>query len=246
MPRLGWYDAATNNDNVTDTNNIAGWATVRSAYGNPFFDGAMPYSFGQINNGCGTWGQFIFENKNNLWGKDLSTPSGLDQVMPLGNAPDGSKWVQGHLVNGECGGRGDVAKNLTPISHNVNMRHKSYEAVIQKLVGRGDSQGDYVKCFNHNKIPNTRLIYRTHALQPQGGYTATYPTIPAGIAVSLGFVINGVMQSLADVAAELFWPDKATPQPGVRWFPPDLYNYAKHKTLIVDMVGGVDIWGEYG
>jgi hypothetical protein len=79
--------------------------------------GGTAYRFGPLVNGIGTWGQLIYANQNSLSGQDLSNPTGLNGLMPLNPAPDNSNWIQGHLVNGDCGGDGGMARNLTPISH---------------------------------------------------------------------------------------------------------------------------------
>jgi hypothetical protein len=240
MPRLGWYNAANDMDNVTDDGNVNGWATVTPEYGLNII-GGRAYRFGQLTpQGFGTWGQLIYADQASLDGADLSTPSGLTGVMPASPSPDGSIWVQGHLVNGECGGDGQLARNLTPISHNVNMKHASLEGTLQLLVNRGGASGTRNIMFNPNNLANTRLIYRTHALPPPAGSVAQLPNLPAGIVISLGFVINGIMMSLAQVTAELTLQPVGFP----RWFGAHFYGNSgvADRQRIIEMVGGVAIW----
>jgi hypothetical protein len=239
MPRNGWYDVASNNDNVTDANDVNGWATVSNGYGAQIANGTA-YRFGPLVNGYGTWGQLIYANQHSLSGADLSTPSGLNGVMPANFAPDNSTWVQGHLVNGECGGDGATARNLTPISHNVNMLHASLEGTLQLLVNRGPMAGSQFIMFNPNGFPNTRLIYRTHALPPPAGVVAQLPNIPNGLCISLGIVINGAMMNLAQVTTELTQP---YPNPNQRWFGNHFYTLAgtNDRARILGMVGGQSI-----
>jgi hypothetical protein len=167
--------------------------------------------------------------------------------MPSDPAPGNSNWVQGHLVLGEIGGSGKMAENLIPISHNLNMAHKDYESVIKNLTNRFGA----TKYFNPNGIANSRLIYRVHALVPPAGTPpATFPTVPAGIAISLGFVIDGSMKTLQQVKNELNGRNdngrRSARQRGVafqpRWFHDDYYKTTKGATeradQIIKMVGG--------
>jgi hypothetical protein len=239
MPRNGWYDIASNNDNVTDVGNVNGWATVTNGYGAQIAGGTA-YRFGPLVNGIGTWGQLIYANQNSLSGQDLSNPTGLNGLMPLNPAPDNSNWIQGHLVNGDCGGDGGMARNLTPISHNVNMAHSAYEGTLQLLVNRGPMTGALTVMFNPNAINNSRLIYRTHALPPPAGPVAQIANVPNGLCISLGVVINGAMRNLAQVTAELTIP---YPQANQRWFGNHFYTLLGQpdRDRILRMVGGVSI-----
>ena len=187
--------------------NANGWADLSGlTYGN----GGNSYDFGYVINNYGTWGQLICVDDTQLAGADLANPSGLNGNMPVNPSPDGSNWVQGHLVNGECGGSGAIDSNLTPISHNVNMWHRGPESVLQRLVRRGAAAGMMARQFNPNNIANSYLIYRTHALPPPNGL---FVNVPAGIAVSLGVVINNVLQTNAQVTNHF-----ANAVGGNRWF----------------------------
>ena len=173
--------------------NANGWADQSGlAYGN----GGNSYNFGFVINNYGTWGQLICVDDTQLAAADWAAPTGLNGHMPANPSPDGSNWVQGHLVNGECGGSGAINSNLTPISHNVNMWHRGPESVLQRLVRRGAAAGMGARQFNPNLIANTWLIYRTQALPPPNG---GFATVPLGITVSLGVVINNVLQTNAQV-----------------------------------------------
>ncbi|NEN96573.1 MAG: hypothetical protein F6K50_13835 [Moorea sp. SIO3I7] len=233
MPRNGWYTG--DSDNVTDDGNVNGWADLSGqAFGNSIA-GGLSYRFGSVINNYGTWGQLIYATKNDLAAEDLSNPSGLNGNMPSNPGPGNSNWVQGHLVNGECGGSGNKAAYLTPITGNLNKLHAGYEAVLQRLVNRGSASGSSTISFNPNKIPNSRLIYRTHGLTPPapGGFT----TVPKAICVSLGIVINGLMKSEADVQNEFNNPGTT------KWFA-DRYYKSEGKSdrdKIIQMIGGVEL-----
>lgn len=231
----GWYEG--DQDNVTDNGNVDGWDDQSGrAFGNNIA-GGLSYRFGRVIDYYGTWGQLIYENQDDLEVADITNPVGLNQHMPGDPAPGGSYWVQGHLVNGECGGSGLYAAYLTPISHTVNMWHRGYEAVLQRLVNRGTAAGSQIVMFNPNRIDNSRLIYRTQGLPPPAA--AGFPTVPGGICVSMGFVINGVMQSSDDVQNEFENPGDD------RWFADWYYsNEALAKSdraKIIEMIGGTEI-----
>lgn len=233
MPIENWY--VGNNDNVTDNGNINGWQDrSHNGYGGNDIAGGTPYRFGKVINHYGTWGQLIYANQNNLVGQDFANPTGLNGHMPNNPGPDNSNWVQGHLVNGECGGGGDLASYLTPITNNLNVLHAGYEAVLQRLINRGAAEGAQTM-FNPHNIPNTRLIYRTQGCPPPVG-----AAFPNGIAVSIGFVINGIMQDLAAVEDQLNNPPQAINE---RWFA-DRYYIAdgqNDRNRIITMVGGVEL-----
>jgi len=111
VPINGTYGG--NGDNVTDDGSLNGWADqAGNAYGNTIAFRRC-YCFGPVVNNWGTWGQLVYDTPANLSGQDLASPTGLTGHMPANNAPDNSKWVQGHLVNGECGGDGGIAANAT-------------------------------------------------------------------------------------------------------------------------------------
>jgi hypothetical protein len=250
MPVNGYYDPSTDNDNVTDDGALYGWAGFEG-YGRLYSGGRHAYTFGPLQHHYGTWGQFIYQaGPGSVSEVDLGNPTGLDGHMPLINpSPDGSNWVQGHLINGECGGKGSMARNLTPIGGNLNAAHRGYEAVIRHLINRGG----LVKYFNPNNIANTRFIYRVHALPPPAGTTGNFPHVPAGIVLSLGFVINNVMKSLAEVKNELNGRNDIARQSAQRrgipftprWFHSHYYassgqghDYAQK---MINMVGGHEI-----
>lgn len=46
---------------------------------------------------------------------------------------DPGKWVAGHLLNGELGGSGTYARNLTPLTANANKRHSGYELKVKRM-----------------------------------------------------------------------------------------------------------------
>lgn len=232
MPSNGWY--AGDNDNVTDDGNVNGWGDLSGqAFGNSIA-GGLSYRFGPVINNYGTWGQLIYATKNDLEAEDLSNPSGLNGHMPISPGPDNSNWVQGHLVNGECGGSGAKAAYLTPITHNLNMLHAGYEAVLQRLVNRGTASGLTSISFNPNKIANSRLIYRTHGLNPPA---PGFPNVPKAICVSLGIVISGSMQSETNVRNQFTSPGT------IKWFA-DRYYKSEGKSdrdKIIQMIGGVEL-----
>jgi hypothetical protein len=240
MPSNDWYDATSNKDNVVDDGAKLGWAGGNSDYGPQFRGGRKMYSFGAKKNSFGTWGQFIFWGDKTGVHQDHGNPSGLNGKMPSGAPPDNSKWVQGHLINGEIGGSGAMADNLVPIGQNLNRAHATYESLIQDLL---NLQGD-VSYFNPNKIANTWLIYRVHALPPPAG---THLNVPAGIVISLGFVINGRMTKRSEVRRELDGTNDGARATGSmtvpRWFNATLYHssYQARATLIENMVGGHSI-----
>lgn len=234
MPINGWY--VGDNDNVTDDGNINGWTDQSgNEYGGHAIAGGDPYRFGNVINHYGTWGQLIYSVQNNLIGQDLAAPDGLNGHMPLNPGPGNSNWVQGHLVNGECGGRGNIDANLTPITGNLNNLHRGYEAVLQRLINRGAADGALAIMFNPNNIANTRLIYRTQGLPPPAG---AFLNVPNGIVVSIGFVINGVMQNLMNVQNEFQLPFGAN-----SWFANRYYIAAGaiDRQKIIEMVGGVEL-----
>lgn len=229
MPINGWY--AGDADNVTDDGNVNGWADQsQQAFGSQIA-GGRSYRFGPTIANFGTWGQLIFAGPNDLAAADWANPSGLDNHMPGDPGPGNSNWVQGHLVNGECGGHGDEAFYLTPITHNVNMWHSGYESVLQRLVNRGVADGA-ARQFNPHGLVDTRLIYRTQGLAPP---TPGFPTVPNGICVSIGFVVNGLMQDLNAVQTEF-----ANGVGNARWFNNWYYggDGANHRARILQMVGG--------
>lgn len=226
----GWYGGDP--DNVLDDGNINGWADKSTkAYG-VTIAGGKAYRFGPRLNNYGTWGQLIYSQPSDLVGPDTGNPSGLNGYMPANPAPDGGIWVQGHLVNGECGGDGSLANNLTPISNGINRWHSGKEAVLKRLVNRGTSGS--ARMFNPHGIANSRLIYRTHALPPKSPSTE-----PDGIAVSLGIVINNVMQSETQVQNHF-----ATATGNARWFNDAYYGNGALKAdrqTIVELLGGTQI-----
>lgn len=229
----GWYQG--NPDNVTDDDNVDGWDDQSTeGYGSQIA-GGFSYRFGPVINHFGTWGQLIYSEQDDLMGQDLANPSGLDGQMPDNPGPDGSEWVQGHLLNGECGGDGSIDANLTPITHNINMWHKGCEGVLQLLVQRG-AAGNMVQYFNPNNISNSRLIYRTHALPPPAG---AFAIIPSGLCVSIGIVIDGMMKSLYDVQNEF----DNNVNINARWFANRYYGNdgANHRQKILEMVGGTSV-----
>ncbi|MBE9212011.1 hypothetical protein IQ247_04665 [Plectonema cf. radiosum LEGE 06105] len=233
MPVNNWY--AGNNDNVTDDGNVNGWSDLSNqAFGNNIA-GGFSYRFGPVINNYGTWGQLIYATQNDLRSADFSNPSGLNGHMPNSPGPDDSNWVQGHLVNGECGGRGDEAAYLTPITHNLNKLHRGYEAVLQRLVNRGATSGLPTMSFNPNNIPNSRLIYRTHGFNPPA---PGFPNVPRAICVSLGIVIEGTMQSENNVLNEF-----STGVGVNRWFADRYYNSqgTNDRNKIIEMIGGVEL-----
>ncbi|WP_263063406.1 hypothetical protein [Dickeya dadantii] len=229
MPINGWYTGDA--DNVMDNGNINGWADQSGlAFGSNLGGGVQSYQFGPVINHYGTWGQLIYINQGSLAAPDWNNPSGLNGWMPVNPAPDNSIWIQGHLVNGECGGQSNHAAYLTPISHNVNMWHAGYEAVLQRLVNRGAATGVTVSQFNPHGLANCRIIYRTQGLPPRAG-----SQVPDGICVSLGIVINGVMKNEAEVAQE--FAHGAGKQ---RWFADRYYTSSgkDDRNKIIEMVGG--------
>lgn len=242
MPMNGWYNINNDADNVMDDGSLNGWADQSTQHynapnGNNVANGRS-YRFGPVINYYGTWGQLIYEGQQNLAGADLANPSGLNGRMPANNnIPGNSSWVQGHLVNGECGGSGAIAANLTPITHNLNMLHAGYEAVIQRLVNRGDAAGSSQRMFNPNNIPNTRLIYRTHAVAPP--VSANHNTVPAGLVISLGFVKNGVMLNQLQMQNEFTNDGSNAANP--RLFATRYYTNdgANDRARILLMIGGV-------
>lgn len=173
--------------------NANGWADQS---GDTYGNGGNSYNFGPVINNYGTWGQLICVDDTQLAAADWAAPSGLNGHMPANPSPDGSNWVQGHLVNGECGGDGALDSNLTPISHKVNMWHKGPESVLQRLVRRGAAAGVTTRQFNPNLIAKTWLIYRTQALPPPNH---GFATVPLRITVSLGVVVNNVLQTNVQV-----------------------------------------------
>lgn len=244
MPILGTY--AGDADNVTDHGSLTGWAPQPLSYG-ATIHGRRAYCFGPVVDNYGTWGQFIYQSPATLSGQDMGNPTGLTGHMPTNFAPDESQWIQGHLINGECGGRGSMAANLAPISHNINMMHKNYESTVQRLANCGPMLNSQIRMFNPNNIPDSWIIYRTHRLPgPAGqvipGETPRFPNVPNGVVVSLGIVINGVMQSEAQVTAE-FGNDGRPPQKP-RWFGAHYYNRrdgASDRQKILAMLGGVEL-----
>lgn len=235
MPAGGTYGG--NPDTVTDHGSTNGWAAQGGSYG-AVIAGRPAYCFGPILNNWGTWGQLIYDQPGNLGAEDLGNPTGLNGVMPGGNAPDNSMWIQGHLVNGECGGAGNLAANLTPISHNINMLHRGYEAVVQRLANAGPLRNSIIRMFNPNGIANCRIIYRTHRLPGPADNVPVpvFPLVPHGIVVSLGIVINNVMMSAAQVALHF-----AGVMGGPAWFANWYYTGAAagDRLRIGQMIGGV-------
>ena len=230
---MGWYDVNSDIDNVTDDGDVNGWVDVSQLDFGQNAPGGCSYRFGPVINHIGTWGQLIFRTPTLLDSADMSNPAGLNGHMPSYPAPGNSFWVQGHLVNGECGGRGSKAAYVTPISHNLNMLHAGYEGVLQRLVNRGDAAGLTQVMFNPNQIINSCLIYRTHAIAPDS--TIAGPDAPAGLVVSLGIVINGIMQSADDIEDEF-----ANGTGAARWFGPWYYTSDSkfHRAKILEMIGG--------
>ena len=240
MPIGGFY--AGDADNVTDDGSINGWAQQGGYYGVQI-GGRPAYCFGPVINNFGTWGQFIYDTPQNRGAPDLANPTGLNGVMPGGVAPDNSQWVQGHLVNGECGGAGNININLTPISHNINMLHRGWEAVLQRLANAGALANAMTISFNPNGLANCRLIYRTHSLPGPAGVLMgppphPFPNVPNGIVVSMGVVIGNVMKSAVEVANEF-----ATPYSPASWFHQYFYGApaASDRAKIISMIGGVEI-----
>lgn len=226
-----WYQG--NQDNVTDDG--GGWQDLSGhAYGNHIAGGIFAYSFGPVINNYGTWGQLIYRNPADLLAADGRNPTGLNGHMPQNPGPYNSNWVQGHLVNGECGGGSNRACFLTPITHGVNMWHAGYEAVLQRLVNRGAAQGAGPQ-FNPNNIPNSYLIYRTHALPPP--VDNNFQNVPSGLCVSLGIVIDGIMRPEAAVQNEF------NGQGMLPWFANRYYiaHGAHDRQRILEMIGGTQI-----
>lgn len=231
MPINGWYEG--NHDNVTDANDVNGWADQSEhAFGN-MIAGGFSYRFGEVISNYGTWGQLIYASPDNLSGADHGNPTGLDNYMPDNPGPDNSNWVQGHLVNAECGGGRDRAAYLTPITHNVNMWHAGYEAVLQRLVNRGEAYGASIQ-FNPHNLPDSRLIYRTHALPPPAN---SFVSVPNGLCVSLGIVIGGSMKTHHEVTGEFTSPGET------KWFNNRYYGSAgrNDRDKILEMIGGTSI-----
>lgn len=230
----GWY--AGNVDNVTDDGNINGWADQSGdAYGDAIAGGTS-YRFGPILNHYGTWGQLIYSTQTDLQAQNWNKPTGLNGYVPMNPGPDNSNWVQGHLVNGDSGGSSALDANLTPITHNVNMWHAGYESVIKRLVNRGTATGAAAVQFNPHNLSNSRLIYRTHGLPPPAG---TFMTVPNGLCVSLGIIINGSMKSEMEVINELNTPGPIR----FRWFADRYYTAAgrNDRRRIIEMIGGAAI-----
>lgn len=228
MPINGWCGGVE--DNVF---NSGVWADQSGhAYNGP--NGNVgDYSFGPLINGFGTWGQINVRNSADLAGAHIGGQTGITaHAMPANPAPDGSNFVQGHLINGDCGGDGASNYCLTPISHNLNMAMKRYEKVLQFFCNRGPYAGSMVVNWNPNMIANTSAIFRAHALAPTGGNA-----FPSGIVISLSMSVNGVRANRYDINQEL---NQVGP---VRWFSNHFYQ-ASHTTLRQNMyalIGGVEI-----
>lgn len=239
MPINGWN--AGDADNVVNT---GAWAD-QSGFPYGFINGvggANSYNFGPVINHYGTWGQLIYETQASLE-VDNTLLNGLNGHMPANPAPDNSNWVQGHLVNSECGGYGDRPCYLTPISHNINTLEKGHEAIVQRLVNRGALAGSMIISFNPNAIANSYLIYRTQGRLPPAAGTPpgpVFPNVPNGIALSLGFIINGIMQTNAQVTNEFATGGTVGP----RWFANRYYgngDCSGDQAGILILIDGVDI-----
>lgn len=233
---MGKYGWATENDTILKDGSADGWDDrsgkaykVRSGRNHDGTFQKCSYKFGRLRKRIGTWGQLIFSSGKFLDPPELSNPSGLNGRMPTSPSPDGSKWIQGHLINGQCGGRsGDAYTcNLTPISHNLNRLHSGCETTLQLLANRGRSAGLSVKNFNPNSIDYSWVIYRTHALEPEAG-----KDYPSGILVSLGIVIGNDLKSIGQVRNHFHSPGSN------KWFSDSMYGNKKQQHDICELING--------
>jgi hypothetical protein len=55
-------------------------------------------------------------------------------ISNLNKTSPGRTWVAGHLLNGEWGGSGTDAKNLTPLTSTANANHETFEGHIKNLL----------------------------------------------------------------------------------------------------------------
>lgn len=238
MPINGYSGGSA--DNVINTGAWADQSGGAYGYINGV-GGANSYNFGPVINHYGTWGQLIYTTQQSLYPADIGALNGLNGYMPANPSPDNSNWVQGHLINAQAGGYGSIARNLAPISNNLNQLERGNEAVVLRLINRGALDGSAIISFNPHAIANTRLIYRAQGLPAPAGIAPgpVFPNVPRGLALSLGFVINNVMQTEAQVTHEFATGGSVNP----RWFADRYYaggDCAGDQTIILQLLGGVD------
>jgi hypothetical protein len=83
------------------------------------------------------------------------TPTSENSLNPLmGSLRKHGKWVAGHLLNSDWGGKGDEDRNLTPLTSGANSAHKFYESHVKKML---------MLCHNlDDQAPNRQYWYGVH------------------------------------------------------------------------------------
>ena len=89
----------------------------------------------------------------NAPGTQSTTPP---QVWSKIDAAFPRRYIRGHLLNANLGGRGEMAKNLTPLTSSANGLHKNRaETDVKNLVLKEEKIVRYFVTANYKKVPWT-------------------------------------------------------------------------------------------
>ena len=92
---------------------------------NPAWSAARPHGFGtEVNVVLGPAASLL----------RMGTPTGGNSIRAIMDALDKQnpkRWIAGHLLNADLGGRGDDAENLAPLSRVANRAHATLETKVK-------------------------------------------------------------------------------------------------------------------